>query len=368
MEPKHFNLLAVAAVVSLVAAGVVHGAYNDWTTESFAGEKLLPGFDRDANQVHGLAVQKGKAKLTLKRSDTGWVIVERANYPAKPEAVRKLLVGLATAELIEPKTRVESKYALLDLEDPKKDDTKATLINLTDKGGKTIADVILGKRKVAAFGTGRAGTYVRRPGKARAWLASENLSAPVDVSNWVEPVFFRIDPKTVKSLSVTAPKAQPYLIVAEDAKAEKFKFSGIPEGTKLKSGVSASSMVTSMKTLELLDVKKIETLPMGDKVHAAMLETADGMKIDLRLRAEDADRWISLKVVADGKNAEAAKALRASTEGWEFKVADWRARQTFKSSDDLFEAEKKPVPAPKAVPPQAGAPDPATGPAAGTQN
>jgi len=354
MEPKHFNLLAVAAVVSLVAAGVVHSASNDWSTEKVNGQKLFPDLGASADRVGSIVVQKGKDKLTLEKQGKGWAIKERSDYPVKVSKIRQLLVELETAELVEPKTRVKERYKLLELGDPAKEGANSTLVALDDAKGKSIAQVVIGKRKVAAFGTGNAGTYVRQPGNPQTWLANANVRAPTDVSDWVDPVFFRIDPKTIKSLSITPPKAQTYEIVVGDKNKGTFKFAAVPDHHKLKSGVSATSMVTALKTLELLDVHKSDKLPAGDGVFAAMLETMDGMEIDFRVRPEKTDRWISLAVVADGKEKKAADELRAATKGWEFKIANWRARQTFKEPKELFEPVK--APAPKKVVPQSPAP------------
>lgn len=354
MEPKHFNLLAVAAVVSLVAAGVVHSANNDWSAEKVDGQKLFPELGASAGRVASVLVQKGKAKLTFEKRGKGWVIRERSGYPVKVSKVRQLLVGLETAELVEPKTRVKERYKLLELDDPKKDGASSTLVALADDKGKSIAQVVIGKRRVAAFGTGKAGTYVRRPENPQSWLANANVRAPTDVSDWVDPVFFRVDPKKIKSLSISAPKSQPYELVVDDPKKGTYKFAALPDQHKLKSGVSATGMVKALKTLELLDVHRIDTLPVGAGVFAGLMETTDGMKIDFRLRSEKTDRWISLEVAADGKNKKAADKLRAAIKGWEFKIANWRARQTFKEPKELFEAVK--APAPKKAEPQKPAP------------
>lgn len=354
MEPKHFNLLAVAAVVSLVAAGVVHSASNDWSTEKVDGQKLFPDLGASADRVGSIVVQKGKDKLTFEKQGKGWAVKERSDYPVNVSKIRQLLVELETAELVEPKTRVKERYELLELGDPTKEGANSTLVALDDAKGKSIAQVVIGKRKVAAFGTGNAGTYVRQPGNPQTWLANANVRAPTDVSDWVDPVFFRIDPKTIKSLSITAPKAQIFEIIVDEVKKGTFKFTAVPDHHKLKSGVSATNMVTALKTLELLDVHKIDKLPAGDGIFAAMLETMDGMKIDFRVRPEKTDRWISLAVVADGKDKKAADAVRAATKGWEFKIASWRARQTFKEPKELFEPVK--APEPKKVEPQSPTP------------
>jgi hypothetical protein len=82
------------------------------------------------------------------------------------------------------------------------------------------------------------------------------------------------------------------------------------------------------------------------------------MKIDFRLRSEKTDRWISLNVVADGKDKKLADKLRAATKDWEFKIADWRARQTFKAPKELFEAVKAPAPKTQPLKPTPGTTSP----------
>ncbi len=340
MEPKHFNLLAMTSILSLLLAGGVYSAYDSWSYEKISGEKLLPQLSDGAGQVNGLMLQQGQETLTLTKTDTGWVIKERANYPALVKPVRQLVVGLSEAEVVEPKTRLPERYARLELEDPTKDGAKSTRVVVQGKAGKAIAEVVIGKRKVAAFGTGKAGTYVRKPGAPQAWLANQNIRAPLSVSDWVNPVFFEMDPKDVAALTVENPNAPAYKVVVDDAKKPTFKVGTVPAGVKLKDGVNATEMVTALKTLELLDVRKTSALPEGDKVVKGLLETTDGMKIAIRLQPDGTDRWIAMKVVADGSKAERAKALKVKIDGWAFKVADWRMRQIFKESKDLFESLK----------------------------
>ncbi|HUS98267.1 MAG TPA: DUF4340 domain-containing protein [Hyphomicrobiaceae bacterium] len=351
MEPKHFNMLAIAAVVSLVAAGVVHGAYNNWSTEVMSGRKLLPSLDKTATKVGGIALQRGKTVLTLVRKDKGWVLQERGGYPVDQAKISQLLVDLASAEIVEPKTKVAERYALLELEDPAKDDAKSTLVRMSDAKGKAIAGVVLGKRKIGAFGQGKAGTYVRLPGDPQTWLTNANVRATVEIYDWVDPVFFRMDPSKVVSMKFELPGGPAVSVVADAAKKGDFKLAGLPDGLKVKDGLAVSNIVTSLKTLELLDVRKLEKPATGKDVTPAVLETATGMKLDIRLRKEKTDRWISIRVAAPGSNAEAAKAMQQKVDGWEFKVADWRVRQTFKEAAELFERIKpEPQPATKAPP------------------
>ena len=93
-------------------------------------------------------------------------------------------------KLVEAKTRDPKRYDLLELGDPAKDDAKSTLLRLSDADGKAIGELIVGKRRVSAFGRGKTGSYVRRPGNDQTWLTNVELKTSFDVSDWVKPVFF----------------------------------------------------------------------------------------------------------------------------------------------------------------------------------
>ncbi len=349
MNTKSFNLLAIAAVVSLVTAGLVHSAYDTWNVENVSGEKLFPGFDRDANQVGQLAIQQGEKKLEFHKAKGNWTIANRGGYPAKTESVQQLLVRIARAELVEAKTKDPERYGLLELEDPSGKDAQSKLIGLRDANGKTIGELVVGKRRQSAFGQGRSGVYVRRPGNDQTWLSNVTIQPTFDVSDWVEPVFFRIGDAKVKTLTLQTPDGGEVQIVADeskkdDKKEDVYKFATIPDGKQLKKDVDASVIVRGLQTFELTDVRKRADakLPKDAITIPAVIEMEKGMKLQAELvRIGEDDRWLSLKVLEDGKDAKAAKSFREKLDGWQFKIADWRARQVFKTSGEMFEDKPK---------------------------
>ena len=70
MQPKQFNMLALSAVISLIAAGVVHSSYNSWTDDTVDWPAPLPDDSRLSGDATGhILIQQGEAKLTLKKSD-----------------------------------------------------------------------------------------------------------------------------------------------------------------------------------------------------------------------------------------------------------------------------------------------------------
>lgn len=342
MDAKHFNVLAIAAVVSLVTAGIVHSAYDTWSTETVSGKKLFPAFGSDANQVGQLVLRKGKDTFTFDKTKDGWTFAERGGYPVDAGKVRELLVRVARAELVEAKTRDPKRYNLLELGDPEKDDAKSTLVRLGDADGKAIGDFVVGKRRVSAFGRGKTGSYVRRPGDDQSWLTNVELKTSFDVSDWVEPVFFKMPAADITTLTLQTPDGGDVKLVVDDRKKNTFKFESVPQGKKLKSGIDASIIAKGLETLELTDVRKAaDAKPAkGEQKIPVLLETKDGMKLRVAvLKIGEDERWVSVEVLEDGKSKDLAKDLRSRLGGWQFKIADWRARQVFKTAAEMFEAE-----------------------------
>ena len=354
MNAKQFNILAIAAAVSLVTAGIVHSAYDTWSVETVTGEKLFEAFDDDASRVSSLMLRKGKDVFTFKKDDAGgWSITERGGYPADPKKVRELLVKLARAELVEAKTGDPKRYKLLDLGDPTKEDSGSTLVRMNDSGDKVVGEVVIGKERISAFGRGKSGSYVRRPGKDQTWLTNVGLKPSMTVSDWVQPVFFRMALGEMSSLTLDPPDGDPVKIVTDPAKKETFKFQAIPEGKKTKSGVDATVMIKAIETLEMTDVRKAASakVPKDAVTISADLETTDAMKLRFKvLKIGENDRWLSIDVLDDGKKKDVAEKLKADLAGWQFKIADWRSRQMFKTAAEMFEDKPQPKPAPAAAP------------------
>jgi hypothetical protein len=346
METRHFNLLALAAVISLIAAGVVHSAYNSLDQEVVTGQKVFPALEGRSGNVHQVVLAQGDKTITLKKNDDGksWGIVERGGYPVDAKKVREIVVKLSQAELIEPKTSDPKRYKQLELGDPKAKESESRLVRLADKAGKAIAEVVVGKQRYAAFGTGQSGTYLRKPDDAQTWLAKLDLKAPMDVSDWVDPVFFRIAKDDIKSIVVREGDTQVYKVVPDEAQKGKFKVVDIPAGRELQNGFRVDETVDGVRTLEMLDVRKpTEKDAKPDRV--AVVTMADGTEYTIGMKrdgTDDRERWlaVAVKLPEDAKAAEAAKFIAEDTKGWVFRIAEWRARQTFKGLDDVYEAVK----------------------------
>jgi len=369
MDSKTFNILAISAAISLVTAGIVHSAYDTWTPEKIEGEKLLPDFERYADNIANVTLQKGETTLTLIKAKNGkWSLSERDSYPVLRNKVRGLLGQVARTELVEAKTRDPKRYNLLELGDPAEKNAVSKRIKLSDASGRVLSELVIGKQRLSAFGSGKSGSYARRVGNDQTWLANVAIEVPLDITSWVDTTFFKMPLDKVSAVTLTPPDGKAVRLVLEapekkvDSAASKdvddkktatkpaepkFEFSSIPEGKKLKDRVDATQMIKTLETLDLKDVRKAGGVeaPKDAEIFQALVETKDEMQLDMTvLKSGKSDRWLTIKVRSDGKDAEAAKTIKAKVEGWEFKIPDWRSEQIFKTSADMFEDQPKEKP------------------------
>lgn len=339
ITPKLFAGLTIAAGVSLAAAGVIHAANNQWASGEVTGEALFPALSDTVNNVAGLELTQGGQTLTIAREGERWVAREADGYPVKPDKVRTAVVRLSQAELIEPKTRKPGRYPLLELGDPEAEDTAARRVRLLDEDGKVLAEAVLGKKRWDAFGSGRSGMYVRKPGEKRTWLANLDVEAEPKIKSWVDVNVFSTEAAKISGLTLENRNEEPLEFArttGEDGKTA-FKLTGVPEGVELKGSASADSTVRAFAGIELEDIRELET-PPEDPDGLARLKTEDGLAVTFRLRKEGEESfWLSLSAEGAGDAAKKrAKKLNARIEGWEYRIPSWKADTMFKKRADFF--------------------------------
>jgi Domain of unknown function (DUF4340) len=337
MKPRTIAELALVALVALVVAAATYIAQNRWSQAKVTGAPLFPSLASQGPKIARIELRQGDKKLALERKEQSWVLADRGGYAAKPEAVRTLLVRLAEAQLVEPKTRKSDRFAMLELEDAGAKDTKSREVRLLDQQGALIAQAIIGKKRLDAFGSSKAGTYVRWPEDAQAWLANTDVEISAGVRDWVQPTLIDQDPAKIKSVTVEIPNEAPLRIEREAGDAGKHKLVAIPEGKKLKQGGDVDAVVRAVGSLEFEDVRKLDPTAAGD-VSSARFETDSGLAVTLRLRKDGEDTWVSLSASGDGDAKKTADEISSRSKDFEFKIAPSKATAILKRPADLFEA------------------------------
>jgi hypothetical protein len=172
MKTKTFLILAVVAAIVVIAAAVVQRQDRPATPNAATAPRLFPGLADKLNAVVEISIKAGDKAFNFRKTAAGWELAEKNGYAAKPEEIRKAMVGLSELREGEPKTSKPDLYAKIGVQDP---DGKAaepgaaapTLITLKDDKGATIAAAIVGSPKYGS----PPGVYIRKAGEPQGGRA-----------------------------------------------------------------------------------------------------------------------------------------------------------------------------------------------------
>ncbi len=343
MKPQQFNALAVAAAVSLVAALLAYSAFSQRSSATPSGAKLVPALEQKAASLASIELAQGKSKVTLERKGDNWAIKEKDGFLASNEKVRTFLLALTEADLAEPKTRLESRYPLLELEDPQGENANSHLVRLVDKDGKKVAEIVAGKTRVDAFGGGRPGTYVRIPGDPQAWLASRQVAPSVDIKGWARDRLFETRPEKIKIATITMPGDVAYAI-ERDTDGRSFKLAKVPAGKKIKFMNAADDIVDTASSFNIDDVRRPDKAAQDATKPARIdLELDSGLKLSIEARKSGDTAWLTFAADGTGDGKAAADDLKALADGWEFKMPVAQYDRMFKNEADLLEDTDPPA-------------------------
>ncbi|HJZ43672.1 MAG TPA: DUF4340 domain-containing protein [Hyphomicrobiaceae bacterium] len=334
MKPKPFAALVAVTALALLFAIVSYASNNRWAPTRISGTALLPGLAAQADRIAKIELSQGGKTLALTREKENWALADRGQYPAKSESVRALIVKLAQAETIEPKTQSKDRLALLELEDPGAKDAKSRLVRLLDDKGAVVGEAIVGKKRFDAFGASKSGTYMRRPGEAQAWLTGADVDVGLGVRDWVRPQVFDLAAAKIAGVSIEIPGEEPLKIARE---GDKHALSALPKDQKLKEGANIDAIVRAVGSIDLEDVRKPDG-SSGGEAGVAKIEGDGGLGVTLKLRKQGEEYWLALAATGEGDSKATAEEITRRTQGWEFKIPASKAEAILKRRADLTES------------------------------
>jgi hypothetical protein len=338
MQKRGFILLAAATLALLILAIVAIASGDRGVSRAAPGERALPALAAKLGEVGSVGIKRNALSLTFVRDGDNWFVAEKGNYPAAAGKVRQIVLAMADAVLVEPKTQKAEFYPRLDVEDP--GNGKSTLVTLKDKSGGTLAEMIIGKRRYDRLGTGTDGIYVRKLGDTQAWLARGSLEFSDQLSSWLDRRILDIPEKRIAKATLT--QADGTMLVISRAKPEdKFMVEGAPADAKFKSETTTSEPAMALETLDLDDVKPAAEMPLPDKdVVAASFTTFDGLTVDARLLDKGDMHWVALSAAGSGAAEAEAKAINDKASRWTYAIPSYKAAQLKMKLADMLEPAK----------------------------
>ncbi|MGI9331516.1 MAG: DUF4340 domain-containing protein [Gammaproteobacteria bacterium] len=269
------NLVILIASLALVALAVILTSPGDQSSLG-EGDLLLPGLAENLNDVTQLSVRRSGSEqvAVLTRTENGWVVSDRDNYPANFTRLRQNLRGLAEARLFETKTANPEFYDRLGVQDIS--EPLATGTEFTLGGTDLKAQIIVGRTDE---GGGNL-AYVRRSGEAQSYLVKASLDPGKSANDWLDANILDIPSSRVRSVEIRHPDGEILAIAKGRSESVNYTVADIPPGRSLTYEGAANAIGAALAGLSLDDVQSANTFDPGDiEATVATFETFDGLRL-----------------------------------------------------------------------------------------
>lgn len=350
MNRKPFLILAgVTAIVVIAAIVQVSVTQRSLTIISSDAVRAFPGLTDKVNAVARIDIVSSEAKFSVTRTDKGWGLKDKAGYKVSFEKVKAAIVGLSELKLLESKTSDPKRYDRLQVEAPDNIKAKSIGVTLKDANGKDLAKGIIGKRRAGMFGTGGAGTYLRRGTEATSWLAKGGVGLGVKPNDWMVLQIVNVQAEDISRAVIRQPDGMEITVTHDKKSSRKYAVAGVPEGRKLKDSDEGKNLAGGLWRLSFEDVKQASEVKFPEKFNVAEYETFDGLKVRVEMTFIDKVVWgkFSASVnVSSGdekarkKTKEQADKINATATGWVYELSAGEGEKLTTKIDDVL-AKKK---------------------------
>ena len=298
MHSKLLRLAVVAVVALLIALWVGNSRVPKHEVAGVAD--AVPGLSDQVNDIAQIRIvgAGNKPIATLIKGEDGWLVAEK-KYPADVSKVRELLLKLAAAKLVEPKTSVPASYAKLGVEDIAAPGAKG--VQLEFDGLKEPVRLVVGNYN------GRAGdgTFVRRAGDAQSWLAKGNLVVDKEAANWLQRDLLDLSSTRIARVEITHAGKTLRAFKTESA-APNYQVADVPKGRELSSEFVANGLASVLSGLRFDDVVEAGTVEPGEaKVYDVRYTTFEGVVVGAKAWSRDGKDFATFSASLDEAAANA---------------------------------------------------------------
>jgi hypothetical protein len=294
---KKLNSLTVLFIVTAVM--VVFMLFTlrgeDGTTDDYA--LLFPGLFEQLSDVDNITITSLEDNFTMYREGEDWYIKERWNFPADLNLVKRALIDISEAKILERKTNNPEDYMLLGVEGAEQGGSSSQI--MMKKGDDVVAGLILGLERELPNTIGARQFYVRRADEDRAWLAEGYLNINPLMLNWIKSEVINVARERIASLNIIQPNGETLTLINL---GQKDKF-GLPEfmhNTTFKYQQLGYDMAGTLFQLRMEDVQPKSEFSRGDsEVVKAEFMTFDGLKVITETSFIDGSYYTELKAEFD---------------------------------------------------------------------
>lgn len=325
---------------------------------------LFPELFRQLSDVDTIRVKSSQDEFSLYRQGEDWFVKEYWDFPADFNLVKRALIDIAEAKIIERKTDKIEQHVLLGIEGAE-DGGESIQITML-QGEKAVAGLLLGRERELGQTGGARQFYVRRTDEERSWLAEGYLNINPLMLNWIQTEVINIARERIAQVDIIQPTGETATIISL-GKKDKF---GTPEAlskTIFKYEQLGYDIAGSLFQLKMEDVMPKSDFSRGEaEVVTAQFLTFDGLKVitETSFNVDDGFYYSTLRaehsVAGDApkdiqqmdviKTAEQVEqeitALNKKFESWVYRFSGFVGTNLMRAEADMITKSNKVIPMP----------------------
>jgi hypothetical protein len=309
------------------------------------GAAFLPFLAGEMSTVSALSIRRGGAvpSVTVQKQSDQWTVKERGGYPADLSKVRKLLLALSDAKIVEEKTSNPASFPIIGVEDPSVAGATGAEVTITAQDGKH--SVIIGK-------TVGEGSFARRGGEDKSYSVEPAINIDAEPRAWIDTHLLDVPAADIQSMQVK-PAAGPAYSIHHAAAADHaaagdhapagdyapagggdFVLDGVPPGRKPVDSASLAPSPTTYSGLTADDVAAASDIDFS-KATVVTVTLTGGKVLTLTGAVSGDKHWVRLEASKDA-------ALTAKVMGRAFELSGYRYDAIFRPLETLLVPKEAP--------------------------
>lgn len=305
MNRKTFVIL-IGLLVVLGGAGMALFWQNLSTWRSTGTKIGSKPFEKlPANEVAQIRLFDGKGEVTLALNDGAWVVRQRGDYSASVQEIGDLLVKLPDLKVVQTENVGATLLPRLNLVAPAKDskvEGAGTQLELSDKTGKLVGSLLLGKKFVKIEPSPLpikqetpVGRYVLSTGNPTVLVMSDALkNADAKPEQWLAKDFFKAE--RIKSLAMSGNGKQ--WKIARKEEFDPWKFADGGGELDPSKAVAAVNALTALAFSDVAVGVKAESF---EKPRTLVAETYDQLNYTIKFAPRPGAEDYYLTVAVSGE-------------------------------------------------------------------
>ncbi len=326
MSKRNFSILLVVAILATIAVFLV--PTREGGEQPDESSLFIPEMAGSVNDLSTVRISSGDGSnpVTLKRTESGWVVQESHDYPADWGVLRPLLAELSQAVIVEEKTSNPEYYYRLGVQDPDATDSESRLIEFP---GSELPSIIVGNSA-----QNRQGHYLRIQGQSPSVLIDRGITLPINDNGWLARDIIDIDDSEVLRVRIAHADGEVVAIERESTEQNDFTLLDIPDGREPASTWTINQLANVLSGLQLESVVPVDDVDWEGATELK-IETSHGLTVNAWMVENEDKRWLRLEAAGKDEAAE----INRTVSGWAYNIPLYKYDAMTKRMDELLASQ-----------------------------